>query len=411
MLEVKVKDICKVTQISSHNSHEWEVIRHLVSGLREKHGVAEVLLDFEDIELHNPYKNNSFLVLLQDKDLYFRVYNDSTLKNTLDMICTAYKHDKNRIESVTEYCETPFKVKVDHDVVKRMECKEKLRQNVVSTHDQYELNLYKGGIYTVSTESTVDAIIDVLKEYNDKLFVLDFGDTDITNNAYKYLANELQQHITDGNLLKIKATDNEELEQRLDVSISVSTNTHTTSREKAILLKNNTEKNVVGLFVKYYPTKSNSKLDNLGREGRGKVLSTQPAIFRGFKVVNSTYCAVLDIYEPMEDNFSPDLDYIADKCNGEDRGHELRKATKVISLNDIGFYNLFAGRKFHFLMPVQEIKEETKSIYVVKEDGGLTTRKVSIPEYMKIVLDEHNVKYNEPVLDECIRLSEKAKRK
>lgn len=110
---------------------------------------------------------------------------------------------------------------------------------------------------------------------------------------------------------------------------------------------------------------------------------------------------------PIEDNFVVREDYALDN-EGEYLG-SIKSHVMPIALEDIGFGAdevEFFGKRYFVALPIADSAGEPElyNLYVTEGDR-LTTRKVSVAEYMKAVFDDRGVVYDAPLLNRCIEES------
>ena len=81
MKEVIVSDIYNVTQISKSNDSAWIEIQKAI-----EHIEGDVLLDFDEINLIDPFNNDQFMKMMANPRIHIRIYDEelaATLKIAL----------------------------------------------------------------------------------------------------------------------------------------------------------------------------------------------------------------------------------------------------------------------------------------------------------------------------------------
>ena len=80
-----------------------------------------------------------------------------------------------------------------------------------------------------------------------------------------------------------------------------------------------------------------------------------------------------------------------------DNGEILRKPEVydvAIPIEDIGLYDKYLGALYHFNKPIQYEPSDSITTYKINDEGGVITRKATLPEYIKLVLDDFNVRHD-----------------
>ena len=190
-------------------------------------------------------------------------------------------------------------------------------------------------------------------------------------------------------------SDNKDMMDRYHASYVYVNSKYLTVEDKIKIISNIIPKHTVGMLARY---KSSRALDKFGREGSGEIIICRAAIFLGFKKVGDVVNAVF-----LE--FNGNTFYTKDHWYLDNDGEVLKRLEKNIvsmDIEDLGIYNKFLGKKYHFMEPIQTDSEGYTTMYKLDENGRVKHEKVSIPERIKLVLDDWGIKYNKELLDKCI---------
>ena len=153
-----------------------------------------------------------------------------------------------------------------------------------------------------------------------------------------------------------------------------------------------------GMLIKYKKSKA---LDDFGREGKGEVVSSRIAIYRGLK--QSKTGQPVAMIEVFNNNYFYTIEHWMVEHDYEEPT-SLHSETLEIGLDELGVCDMFLGSKYHFLLPVQQNESETQVVIKEVDENGKNVKvRCTIPERMKIVFDSWGVKYNEESLDEAIK--------
>lgn len=406
MKEIKVAEVYDVTQISKGNDKAWILLQREIEKLRAAGCTDDIMLDFDSIELFEPWLNMEFCKILQDDSIHLKIYNSDTLKATLDIKCLSLNSKEGRIHNVTAEYITYEKDNMPEGIKEKKEnmMKAMLEKGVHETEDGYLLML-NDVIDQVGSRETVSAIKTLIYEHLDnnrsKKFVIDTEYMFIQKNILKVMAEMVKDLGESGMFVEIKS-DDDETSAIISSYLELDFRTKLSQEEKVKIIKEQLKLGTVGLLGRYKQSRSK---DELGRMGKGEVVTNRPAIYLGVgkKKSNESYVMKIREYSASPDKFCTKLDYSLDADGGE--LEELESSIIYINLDNIGFSRFFVGEMCHFSLPVQTSNYGCKSTYYIEEADGETkimTKRVTVPEYMKMVLDDFNVEYNREVLDGCI---------
>lgn len=191
-------------------------------------------------------------------------------------------------------------------------------------------------------------------------------------------------------------SDDEEVMNKVNIYQTLSSNKSMSVSDKLNIIKSKLSVGKVGMLIKYKDSKAT---DEFGRKGRGKPISCRVAIFGGLKLVDKT--PTISIRTFNGNTFFTSTHWSLEHDNAILRN--LDYTDELIPIDQFGMYNDFLGSRYHFIAPIQTRKEDTITMYGLNEQGKVTHDKVTIPERIKLVLDDWEIKYDAESLDRCIK--------
>lgn len=396
MREILVKSIYDVTQISKGNDEPWKLMQDImVNAGADEH----VMFNFKGVILREPWNNLEFKKFIADGRVHLRVYESEEIVNSIKIICMSLKTDTDRIErGAIRHVEAP---KVENK--SELEFVDSLCKEVYEREYGFELILNRV-ISQLGSYSTVDSIRTVIERYlneNNKAhakFVINTGRMVIQSNVIEVLAETLLEYTANGYSVDVEST-NKNVDKSLRTYMCLNGALKLNNRAKLRLIKENIKPGTVGFLAKYKESKGK---DTFGRLGGGEVVISRPAIYLGMAKTDDNRF-VVKFREFNGNTFHTKLQYALDN----DGATLSQPKTRVVTLeiSEIGFMSMFIGSRYHFNMPIQENKEDMVVVYKCEVQNGTeitTTEKITIPEFCKLVLDDHGVKYYREGLEEAI---------
>ncbi len=378
MQTVKVKDIYNVTQISKTNSEAWERLIKFMNGKTE-----EVLFDFEDIELTEPWNNEMFSKLIGNELVYIKVYSSEKIKTTIDLACSIGNIKSGRVINEDEILMN------EPTTDRQLEALKNRFIQAINIKDGIAKLVLEDVIENVSEGKTIKALESAIEQINAdqgvKFFELEIN-IFIQLNIVKILANTLTNLAEKGIEVEIDPT-NMELSGKVSIYQCIEGTTKWGPAKRASIFKDTVEKNTVGMLTKYKETK---KVDEFGRSGCGEISYCKVALFKGFKKVGRDIVLQFEIFNNK--TFCTKLHYSLE-YNGESLD-ELDKEDIEIRIQDIGLCNKFIGRLYHFNFPIQYGPADYINTYKENSDGSIEQVDVTLPEHIKMVLDDFDIKFN-----------------
>lgn len=387
---INVKEVYNVSQISSSNSKAWEILGELKEGV-----VGEILYDFKGIELSEPWNNTGFIKFMQDERVYLKVYSDERLKETLELMCSMGNIKTGRVinEDIVAHDDIkPMDKKMLMMVEKALRYIEKDEDNGIGELDVDIIVAQLGSI------STVDAIIEAIKRYKEKSgikkYKLDMGLMDIHVSVIEYIVKKVAELKSVGIEIKVESDDDNVIGLLKTYECMLGKGRYN-DKERMGIIKKVIPEGTVGMLSKYKETKSK---DSFGRCGDGKPVICRPAIYKGIKEVDGVLYA--EFTEYVGTTFMPSMQYELDNDGESHPG--LSSKSVVIPLIKLGLCDCFIGELYHFNLPIQLRERDFITTYDYRDDGSIHTVKKSLPEYIKLVLDEFGIVYNRSYLDQSI---------
>lgn len=426
--EVRVKDWCDIDNLTQDSS--WVDIYEQI---KEKVNPDEkVLLDFKGINVIEPWTLDTFGKILKFNNIYFRFtsYNKETLTNFVNRIkmkCVIEGLLVDRIDAV--YIE-PVKVKTKAEIKVEKGGEDIIKQFVISENDAvFNIAAYIDQMGSVDTVLSLSyAIKKISENYDIKKFIIITKRIFIQDNIIELLAKLILELDEDYGIELLIDTDIEATAKKLGLFVYTSSNESYTI-EKKIKAFAELPLNMAGMLVKY---KNSRAVDEFGRSGKGTVVSNRIAIFRGLcikigfneveiikkvhtiedKQVHVTaiittprgkkettkwvdidnLCVYIDSYHNDKFVTHAEWETYHDGEMLDEKGNEITELPKtriIEDINHVGLMNKFLGKRYHFLRPIQKSSADNKKIITKIDDNGNCIREeVTIPERIKIVLDD-----------------------
>ena len=404
MKEVLVGEALSLTCISKTNHNAWEnLIKIAILNPDE-----EVVFDFKGVTLNYVYHNPKFKEFLSLPNVKLRVYFDETVRATLEMECLLGGFSKEKILFV----EKVVPVEVDPNVLKTEKMAKSIIDDIKVEGDTLVFETYKrfmSGIRGYDTFNGLKlALTHKLKETNLDKVILDFGDT-ATEGDITVRLSELIREAMNGGLIRgvevfimVKSSKLEMMETIGLLNCIVNQGVMT-EEEKLEYIEEHIPVGMVGLITKY--KEGRVKSDRFGRSGNGEAVYRRVAIYRGnTKLTCGNNTEVKLTFEVYPESGFFTREHWWSEHDGENL-HELAHTTIEISISDIGILDEFIGRKFHFYVPNQYDIYHYDPIHRF-EGGKQQTLLVTMPERIKIVLNDWGVDYRTDLLDLAIKESE-----
>lgn len=389
MVTKKLKELYNVDTISQDKG--WKKVRQAVEEIEE-----DIMIDFSSTNVIDPWQCAEFKQLLKNTRVHMRFVNSESMVNKIKMMCIIDGLDANRIENIV--VEIPKEKTAEEKKIEQygMALMSYFKDNedgicVFNVSDRYDQ------LQSTNTVNYIDfAIREINRTTGKDKFIIVLNKISVLSNVLRVLAQLIVDYESMGISLKID-TDNENSARELGLFIHIATNEKYTDEERENTFLKMAE-NTPGILIRYKKSKAT---DDFGRQGKGEVVSSRIAIYRGIK--NGQ--AIIDTYN--NNYFYTKQHWMIEHDNEEPTS--LHCETEEIPMSEIGLCDIFLGSRTHFILPIQMSKEESKVVIVGVDDNDSNIKKLcTIPERMKIVFDDWGIKYNKEVLDKAIKDTKEA---
>lgn len=398
MVFKNLKDLYNVDTISKDKG--WVKVHQAVNDIINSSG-DDVEIDFSSTNVVDPWDCPEFTNILRNKRIHMKFTNNEDLVKHIKMMCIMDGIDSSRISNVEVYIpkeKTPEERKIEKFGKQLLNYFHTSEDGVVKfrVSDRYDQ------IQSTNTLEYIKFAIEYIhKTTGANNFYIDAGKLVILDHVLEAIANIMVELDSKGIKLTIN-TDNNDMYNGMSLYIHKAKNTDYSNNERKKVILSTLKPNQCGMLIKYKKSKA---LDDFGREGKGEVISSRIAIFRGLK--QSASGEAVAVIESYNNNYfyTPDhwrIEHDYEELSG------LKSDIDEIPLNDLGVCNAFLGRKYHFLLPIQHSYSENVTVIERLDEDGRNVKKVcTIPERMKIVFDAWNIKYNKELLDKSIEDTKK----
>lgn len=406
MKQCNFKEILPIDNISQEKS--WMKVYEKLEGITE-----DIEINFDGVNVVEPWRFKAFQMLLtKNTHVYMTFTNKEDLVSRLHMSCIINGVSTDRVKNIVvvkEKVKTPEELKIEKKG-KELMTRFQIDSNNVATLKTYEIY---SQMHSGSTVSYIGSAIEQLnteKEITE--FIIDLGSISVQLNVLNHLADKIVQYESKGINIAVDTTD-EEISKNIKLFLhQCKNNAYNDIVKRYEKIKAAIKSNTPGMFLRY---KSSKALDEFGRHGKGEIVSSRIAIFRQIRIVTnkkikneqdlreSKIMAVIDTYN--NDYFYTKLHWMLEHDNEQLK--RLPVDRYEVDISDLGFCDDFLGSRYHFMLPIQKDKKESVPVITGLNDEGRNIKKLcTIPERMKIVFDDWEVKYNEESLDNSIKLTQ-----
>lgn len=423
MIEKHLKDLYNVDTISQDKG--WKKLLAAVEELEQNLDSEdkEIMIDFKGINVVDPWDFGSFKQLIKKENIHMRFTNCEELVNRIKMMYLFDGYDENNVENV--YVEVPREKTLEEKRIE-MYSAELVKLFEVNGNEAYfKVAKRYDQLQNTNTVAYIKAAMDTLiNEQKVNKILLDFDGIKTLNNVLEIFADLIVEYATNGVELSINIVNEEDFKNMgLFMHKATAKVYDEKSRYKLLRKIENNTPLLSGMLLTY---KKSRALDEFGRSGKGEVISSRIAIFAGIGPAGENNDIIKRI---LGDNARED---ISNKVNDKQAGRSVAKfitfnnnyfCTKTqwlvehdneslervkfdlveVSMDELGFGDYFLGSRYHFITPVQKSAEENTTIIVDIDDDGRNVRQsCTIPERMKIVFNDWDIKYNTEELDKAI---------
>lgn len=392
-----LREIYSVDTISQDKG--WKKIRESVNV------DDELTIDFTGINVIEPWACAEFKKMLTDTNVNLRFTNEEEMVNRIKMMCIIDELNPDRVENI--HIEIPKKETPEEKKIKRIA--DDLKQLIEIVNNVGHLDLTKK--YTqVSSSNTIvyvgHAIRAFAKENNIKEFIIETKKMDVQTNILESVA-DLIVSLEDENIKIDIDTDIEDIQKNMGLYMHKATARKYDEKARYEVLLNKVKPGAPGILIRY---KKSNAVDDFGRHGKGQVVSSRIAIFKGFTDNNDTESdsdIPLAVFETFNDEtFYTKQHWMIEHDNDVPNG--LNSDIVEMTMEELGVGDLFLGSQFHFLRAVQQDISENRVVIVDTDENGRNIKETcSIPRRMQIVFDDWNIKYNKDALEKDIAETKK----
>lgn len=389
MIVKKLKELYQVDTISQDKG--WEKVCDALGTLEE-----DIEIDFSNVNVIEPWQCPGFKKLLRDKHVHMTFINSESMVNRIKMMCIIDGLDESRIKNkVVEVVreKTAEEKKIEHygnELIPIFDITDD-GAAVIELEKKYTQ------LQSTNTLSYIDyAIREIYKTQGLDTFILKIGKLVVLPNVLQVIADMMVQYESEGFHLLVDC-DDKETQNSMGLFIHIATTNKYNINERHNAINNILKIDMPGMLIKYKKSKA---LDEFGREGKGEVVSSRIAIFRGIgKSKSGQPIANIEVFNNnyfyTSEHWMVEHDY--------EQPTNLHSEKLEIELDELGICDLFLGSKYHFLPPIQHSENETQVVIKEIDENGKNVKvSCTIPERMKIVFDSWGIKYNEESLNKAI---------
>lgn len=396
MIEKDLKEIYPVDIMSQSSS--WEQLSECLKDIKE-----DIQINFGGIDVISPWSYEPFIKIIKQPNIHLKFINRTDLVGKIKAVAVLNGGNPDRI--INENVEKPKqKTAAEIKIEKNGELLvEKFKLSEEDGCKQYVFDAYKeySQIQVSTTVQFIAKAIELLVESTGIMeYYIDLDKLVISSAAMSSFADMIVKFETHGIVVKLNINDEDSVKLfRLSLH-KASTGVYTIS-ERFNTIHEHIKEGTVGILIKY---KKSRALDEFGRYGKGEIISSQIAIYRGLVFINNTYHFKVDVYSSSR--FYTKIHWISENDGESHPG--LMKDELEIPLDEIGFMSYYLGSKYHFIEPIQQDKSETVSvIYDTTDEGMNISKKCTIPERMQVVFDDWGIEYDKEKLHEYIERTAK----
>lgn len=388
MIVKKLKELYNVDTLSQDKG--WKKVQQAIEGIEE-----DIMIDFSSTNVIDPWQCSEFKQLLRKSNVHMRFVNEESIVNRIKMMCIIDGLDASRIENVVveipkEKTAEEKKIESYGNLLIPLFNIDENNVAVFNAKDKYDQ------LQSTNTVNYIDfAIREIHKVQSINKFIIRLNQISVLTNVTRVFAKLIVDYQEIGIELTID-TDNDDIAKDLGLFIHLATNEKYTVQAREDKFRA-LAPNTAGMLIRYKKSKAT---DDFGRQGKGEVVSSRIAIFKGIKEgTEGDAVAVIDTYN--SNYFYTKQHWMVEHDNEE--LDKLECDTVEIPMEEIGLCDLFLGSRTHFIMPVQRASEENQIVIVdVDEEGRNIKQMCTIPERMKIVFDDWGIKYDVESLNKAI---------
>lgn len=391
MKVVNVKQAYNLSYIGRNN----DIWRDM---MKELDGEEAVLFDFRNVSLQEPWKNEQFKIFITDNRVHMKVYTAEEIKNTLDALLLLSNSNPGRIENENIVVKSVLSTK---DKTRKM-IETRLKGAIILEDEgkivRFPINKLFSQIGDYLTIEGIKCAIQSTVEENDKIetVIVDFGPMSIQTDVFEKISN-MDEELGLNNIEIELESQNDQILGYIDILRCIKGAKDLTDTDKMERFSNMFKPGDVGMLTVFKETR---KTDLVGRMGNGEALYCRPAIFDGFERSNGTIYLLFRSF-PKKFFYTRNHYYLD---NDGERLSGLNPLKQKFVISEIGLQREYTGTKGHFNAPIQYDPKDNISTY---RSGTTEVVRVTLPGYIKMVLDDHKYNYNRSRLLNDIITTEK----
>lgn len=383
---VKLKDLYNVDTISQDKG--WKKVHDNLPA------DTNIMIDFTDINTVEPWTCVEFTKLLRETNIHLRFTNNEVVVNRIKALCIIENMNPDRVENVV--VELPKEETMEEKKIKKLGSELKSRFTIENGTASFVVAGNYDQLHSTNTLNNIKYAIDLLIEDEIKHVMLDLRGVSVLRNVTEIIADMIVNYSKMGVVLEVNIEDPETIND-LKLFIHMATNKAYNDKEKYKMVLDRFKVGTAGILIKYKKSKA---LDEFGRHGSGEIISSRIAIIEGFSIEDGKDSIVIR-------SFNNNYFYTKQQWMIEHDGDiptDLKSDRLTISIDQIGFCDMFLGTDYHFLLPVQQSPSESMVLIKEIDDDGHNVRvKCTIPERIKLVFDDWDINYDKESLEESIK--------
>ena len=393
METITVKSFHMVDTISKTNSKAWELMTNILNEKQE-----DILFDFKDIEIVEPWANETFKKILANDHFHMKVYSADKTVNTINTLCKLGVMTPGRFFN-EDVVAPPTLSKEEKKII---QMSKELQKYFIEHNGTAVLEIHRW-IDQIGSMDTIPYIERAIMDFSEingvSNIILDTAAMSIQKNVIELIANVIGRVYSLGINLNIMSTDKDVM-NKLGLYQHLATNRNFSVNERYTIATELIPGKMVGMLAKYKKSKA---VDEFGRQGEGVCISCRVAKFEGFVKKDGRTCMKFESYNG--NTFFTREHWALDNDGEELR--ELEGDTLEIPLDEIGVFDKFLGKRYHFLTPIQYEEKDNTTMYSLDEDGKLVYSNSTIPMRIKLVMDSWGIDYDEASLIHAITETER----
>lgn len=368
----------------------------------------DILLDFSDLNVEKPWKNQYFPDLMRNEHIYIRLRGDkdtgkyiegvlriSGCKNVkrYEVLYETREHiDYAKLEREKNMCAWFDNCFTLDGTTMSVACKNAKVTQIGSKDTAYSL------MNSAINKCTGNKVTDL---------IFDFSGLTIMDGIHRFLAERSNDKFFIENDINVSFIDNNDTEKinTIELHRTLKNNGSLPSSSRLELLK--TCGLVEGTVVILQVFKKTRGVNDFNQMNDGKAIMSRVAIFNGYKNRFNRDCG-LSFTTFKKKTFTTERSHflLTDIEDEDDLLKRLETQNLEFDIMDIGFEDRFTGKCGHINYPVQW--DKSNNLELAREvDGKVIMESLSLPRYIKEVLDSWDIPYNKQNLDYCISLTDK----